>query len=76
VRFKEPHATRDLSAERAHTEATPRKRDSAAAPASPNVRIFFHDSDLQTISAQSTQFNTQTHLMTHQKLTPGRLSIR
>jgi hypothetical protein len=76
ARVKEPHATRDWSAESAHTKATPRKRDVAAASASSNTRNLFHISNLQRPPAQSIQFNTRTHLMAYHKLTPGRLSIR
>jgi hypothetical protein len=76
ARFKEPHATRDWSAESAHTKATPQKRDFAAAPASSDARNFCHASNLQTHLTQSIQFDTQPHLEAHHKLTPGRLSIR
>jgi hypothetical protein len=76
TRFKEPHAARDWSAESAHTKATPRKRDFAAASASSNARNFFRNSNLQRLPAQSIHFDTQAHLVAHHELTPGRRSIR
>jgi hypothetical protein len=47
ARFKEPHATRDSSAERAHTRATPRNRDFAAPLGSSKAHNLFHTSSLQ-----------------------------
>jgi hypothetical protein len=74
--FPSAFATRDWSAESAHTKATQRKRHFAAASASSIAHNFFHNSHLQNISAQSIQFNSRADLSAYHKLTPGRLSIR
>ena len=46
ARFKEPHATRDWSAESAHTKATPRKRDLAEGSATSNAHKSYHINNL------------------------------